>query len=71
MHPVRGQHTLVHQVQQQLKDRRGHETGGNSGIAFVLIYGASGYGKSSLMQAGVAPVVTQPGGVLDVCRASR
>ncbi|MFN0126809.1 MAG: tetratricopeptide repeat protein [Verrucomicrobiales bacterium] len=32
---------------------------------FLLIYGASGYGKSSLMQAGLAPLVTRPGGSLD------
>ena len=29
---------------------------------FVLIYGASGYGKSSLMRAGVVPALTRPGG---------
>lgn len=35
------------------------------GLPFVLIYGASGYGKSSLMRAGLAPVITRPGGALD------
>ena len=32
-----------------------------AGHPFVLIYGASGYGKSSLMRAGVAPRLTAPG----------
>lgn len=33
-------------------------------IPFLLIYGGSGYGKSSLMRAGLAPVITRPGGAL-------
>ena len=34
------------------------------GLPFLLIYGGSGYGKSSLMRAGLAPVLTRPGGSL-------
>lgn len=34
------------------------------GLPFLLIYGGSGFGKSSLMRAGLAPVLTRPGGSL-------
>ena len=36
----------------------------DKGLPFLLIYGGSGYGKSSLMRAGLAPVLTRPGGSL-------
>ncbi len=35
-----------------------------NGLPFILIYGGSGYGKSSLMRAGLAPALTRPGGSL-------
>ena len=41
---------------------------GNSaaqGLPFILIYGGSGYGKSSLMHAGLSPVIVRPGGSID------
>ncbi|MBC7979034.1 MAG: hypothetical protein H7Y36_00555 [Armatimonadetes bacterium] len=38
---------------------------------FLLIYGGSGYGKSSLMRAGLAPVLTRPGGSLDTIEGWR
>lgn len=40
-------------------------TNARAGLPFILIYGGSGYGKSSLMRAGLAPVLTRPGGSLD------
>jgi WD40 repeat protein len=35
----------------------------NSGMVFVLVLGASGSGKSSLLRAGVLPLLTEPGTV--------
>ena len=37
-----------------------------AGTAFLLIYGMSGSGKSSLMRAGLLPAITKPGGVKSV-----
>ncbi len=54
-----GRNREIRQLQDRLKARA------KIGKAFVLIYGASGYGKSSLMRAGIAPVVTRPGGALE------
>ncbi len=54
-----GRNRQIRDVQQQLAARR------QSGPAFVLIYGASGYGKSSLMRAGLAPTLTRPGGLVE------
>ena len=34
-----------------------------SGKAFLLIYGMSGSGKSSLLRAGLLPAITRPGAV--------
>jgi tetratricopeptide (TPR) repeat protein len=51
-----GRNRAIREVQDLLL-RRAEE-----GRAFVLIYGASGYGKSSLMRAGLAPRLTRPGG---------
>ena len=49
-----GRNRAIREVLAKLKeqDTKGHP--------FVLIYGASGYGKSSLMRAGVAPRLTHP-----------
>lgn len=54
-----GRNREIRQIQDALKERA------KLGSAFVLIYGGSGYGKSSLMRAGVVPVITRPGGVID------
>ncbi|MEQ1839613.1 MAG: AAA family ATPase, partial [Verrucomicrobiales bacterium] len=51
-----GRNRQIREVQDLLQQRA------KAGKAFVLIYGASGYGKSSLMRAGLAPVLTRPGG---------
>lgn len=54
-----GRTRAIREVRQRLCERA------EAGTAFVLIYGASGHGKSSLMRAGVAPAVTRPGGALE------
>lgn len=54
-----GRTRAIREVRQRLCERA------DAGTAFVLIYGASGHGKSSLMRAGVAPAVTRPGGALE------
>ena len=51
-----GRNRAIRELQQRLMERAAE------GMPFVLIYGGSGYGKSSLMRAGLAPVVTRPGG---------
>ena len=38
-----------------------------SGKAFLLIYGMSGSGKSSLLRAGLLPAITRPGAVAGHC----
>ncbi len=43
-----------------LRQLRAQADKGNGG-AFLLIYGGSGSGKSSLMRAGIGPRITQPG----------
>jgi len=53
-----GRNRAIRELQQRLYERAAE------GMPFVLIYGGSGYGKSSLMRAGLAPVVTRPGGAL-------
>ena len=42
-----------------IKDRL--QRGAENGCAFVLVFGMSGCGKSSLVRAGVLPTITQPG----------
>jgi tetratricopeptide (TPR) repeat protein len=42
-----------------VKDRL--QRGAQNGCAFVLVFGMSGSGKSSLVRAGVLPTLTQPG----------
>lgn len=54
-----GRNREIREIQQRLVASAG------KGLPFVLIYGGSGYGKSSLMRAGLAPVLTRPGGSLD------
>ena len=60
-----GRNREIREIQQQLV------TSASKGLPFLLIYGGSGYGKSSLMRAGLAPVVTRPGGSLDSIRGWR
>lgn len=55
----------IRNVQEKLRKRS------EQGTAFVLIYGGSGYGKSSLMRAGVAPVVCRDGGVANGAKVWR
>ncbi len=50
-----GRNRAITEALDQLK--RNHE----AGHAFLLIYGGSGYGKSSLMRAGIAPRLTAEG----------
>src|SRR5690606_9380230 len=50
-----GRNRPISEAVAQLK--RNHE----AGHAFLLIYGGSGYGKSSLMRAGIAPRLTAEG----------
>lgn len=52
-----GRNREIREVIDRLVDRK------EKGPGFLLIYGASGYGKSSLMRAGVAPTVTRPGAI--------
>jgi conflict system STAND superfamily ATPase/adenylate/guanylate cyclase family protein len=40
-----------------------------AGKAFLLIYGRSGAGKSSLLRAGLLPAITRPGAVAGICGA--
>lgn len=54
-----GRNREIREIQKRLID------GARKGFPFLLIYGGSGYGKSSLMRAGLAPVLTRPGGSLD------
>jgi hypothetical protein len=54
-----GRNREIREIQQQLL------ASARKGLPFLLIYGGSGYGKSSLMRAGLAPVLTRPGGSLD------
>jgi WD40 repeat protein/tetratricopeptide (TPR) repeat protein len=54
-----GRNREIREIQQRLIANAG------KGLPFVLIYGGSGYGKSSLMRAGLVPVLTRPGGSLD------
>jgi hypothetical protein len=54
-----GRNREIREIQQRLVTNAG------KGLPFVLIYGGSGYGKSSLMRAGLAPVLTRPGGSID------
>lgn len=50
-----GRTRAIGQVVEKLKERFG------SGSGFLMVFGASGSGKSSLMRAGVLPMVTTPG----------
>lgn len=54
-----GRNREIREIQDLFRQRA------DKGRPFVLIYGGSGYGKSSLMQAGLVPVVTRPGGALE------
>ncbi len=54
-----GRNREIREIQQQLIANAG------KGMPFLLIYGGSGYGKSSLMRAGLGPVLTRPGGSLN------
>lgn len=53
-----GRNREIREIQRRLSGSAG------DGTAFILIYGGSGYGKSSLMRAGLAPVIVRPGGAL-------
>jgi WD40 repeat protein len=54
-----GRNREIRQIQHQLV------TCARDGMPFILIFGASGYGKSSLMRAGLAPLLVRPGGALE------
>ncbi|MDP1586181.1 MAG: hypothetical protein Q8M07_00435, partial [Prosthecobacter sp.] len=54
-----GRNREIREIQQRLI------ASARNGLPFILIYGGSGYGKSSLMRAGLAPVLVRPGGSLE------
>lgn len=55
-----GRNRAIREVQQKLLHQAAQRH-----ASFVLIYGASGHGKSSLMRAGLAPALTRPGALVN------